>query len=153
MRQRVMDSKSRRFIATAVTGFLSACILSLWLASAFVDLSAYRISFTQQLHACLSHIDGAMPRLVLFNDAAYGPYRGSIASIGVSSSEFPQQVIGWGDCLGVYFRHLSSANGRTPWTLAVSLWYPVLLVSAIFALRICANLRGSISRLPPSNAP
>jgi len=81
----------------------------------------HRISVRDDFHVGLWRT-----RVVFFNDAEYGPYRGSI--IGLVDSDgnvYPplECEIKWGDSLGVYFRYFLRADS-TLWTLMVSLLWP-----------------------------
>ena len=67
-------------------------------------------------------------RLVFFNEAGYGPYRGSIIDLE-GASPFDRKIF-VGDTWGVYYRYFHYRTGETLWTLMVSVWYPL----AIFAL-------------------
>jgi hypothetical protein len=94
---------------------LSGCITDAW---------HHRVSITPTFHIGVWNI-GLDSRLVFFNDAEYGPYRGSI--VGLAGNEYPH-TRGFGDTLGIYYRHFTWPDSVL-WTLAVSLWYPILLFS------------------------
>ncbi len=87
-----------------------------------VDPWKHRISLTDDFHVTLwGHVVDA--RIVFFNDAEYGPYRGSIIGLA-GDSDLKER--GFGDFLGIYYRHFQWPNSVL-WTWMVSLWYPVAL--------------------------
>lgn len=80
-------------------------------------------------------------RLVFYNSLDYGPYRGSMLSL--EGDPDPPIVKGFGDWLGIYYRNIGWSDGVRLLTLAISLWYPLILFGAM-AL-ICES-RGYIRR-------
>ena len=108
----------------------------LFAASYAVDPWKHRISISQGFHVSLWG-RGADARILFFNNAEYGPYRGSMIQAGAVGSPPPAypKVIGFGDCLGVYYRHIVWPQ-KVLWTLMLSLWYPV----AVFGL--CSVITG-----------
>jgi hypothetical protein len=121
----------------AITTWISgiALIASLVLASASVWLDPWqqRLSFGKDVHVGVWSAWG--PRLIFFNDAEYGPYRGStIALVDDGGNTYPRDFkpSGFGDVAGVYYRHFVWTNTNdTLWTLMVSLWYPIVLFAAL----------------------
>lgn len=81
------------------------------------------ISLSEDFH--ISLMDG---RLVFYNSLDYGPYQGSMLSMG--GVDVPV-VRGFGDWVGVYYRNIKWADGASLLTLAVSLWYPLILFSVL----------------------
>jgi hypothetical protein len=115
--------KSRLFkIATFVSAVLAASTLLLWIATFFVTPWDHRLSLTRNFHVGVwNGVNGdTLGRLVVFNNADYGPYRGSM----MGSVE---RRVASGDTLGVYYRYFRTPDGSTLWTLMVSLWYPLLI--------------------------
>jgi hypothetical protein len=55
-----------------------------------------------------------------FNDPD-GPYQGSIIGLGGEQID----TIGFGDTLGIYYRHFRWPSGAVLWTLQLSIWHPV----------------------------
>ncbi len=98
-----------------------------------------RLSVTQDFHICLWRHRDVDVRLVFFNDHEYGPYLGSILGIVDDQGNVHPPLAGescWGDCCGIYWRHFRwrEAWGRADpvlWTLMVSLWYPLILLSIL----------------------
>jgi hypothetical protein len=82
-------------------------------------------------HGCHLSIDTSLfgPSFEIFNDADYGPYRGSI--IEVTGPRHSLQVKATGFIFpGIYYRLFRWPNGTSLWTVSLSLVYP-LLFSAI----------------------
>ena len=83
-------------------------------------------------------------RLVLFNDAEYGPYRGSIIGlVDADGSIYPplEREESFGDSWGVYYRHFQWSDS-TLWTLMVTLWYPIALFAIMpFVSLVCSTVR------------
>ena len=90
-------------------------------------------------------------RLVIFNDAEYGPYHGSIISIVAGNrdlnSVFERTVV-CGDSFGVYYRYFRTPGEETLWTLMVSLWYPLLLFFVLPTMWIFIRKRSRIKSRP-----
>lgn len=63
----------------------------------------HRLSLSRNFHIGVWNT-GLDSRLVFFNDAEYGPYRGSI--VGLAGSEYPH-TSAFGDTFGVYYRHFT----------------------------------------------
>jgi hypothetical protein len=74
---------------------------------------------------------------VVFSDAEYGPYRGSIISLN-GDPPF-DRVVKIGPSWGIYFRYFQDADGAL-WTLMVSLWYPIA-ISAVLPVVHMLSLR------------
>ena len=82
----------------------------------------YRISLNDDFHIGL--LNG---NIVFFNDAEYGPYRGSIIGlVDENGNVFPplEREVRWGYTLGIYYRHFRWADS-TLWTLNVLLLWPI----------------------------
>lgn len=171
------EESHRKFnVASLVSLVLAIFILVLWLLTFAVTPWDHRISFTRNFHVSVwSGFSGdTLGRLVVFNNAQYGPYRGSIMSIGGKNTH--ETRWGWHmrdydfgqitfttqkgevdkvrvcDLPGIYFRDFQIHSENRPlWTLMVSLWYPLFLFSILPAVWIfrCWLLRRSQS--PPSS--
>lgn len=73
-------------------------------------------------------------RLVLFSDTESGPYHGSVIALRGADGELSPPLdrqVKWGDAYGIYYRYFRWSDGRSLWTLMVSLWYPLLLFAAL----------------------
>jgi hypothetical protein len=124
MRHRIFQA------ASLVSAVLGGCTLVLWLATFLVSPWDHRISLSRSFHVAVwSGLTGdTLGRLVIFNNAQYGPYSGStiqIADDKGNASPRLDREIEWGDTCGVYYRYFRWPAGQTLWTLAVSLWYPL----------------------------
>ena len=107
-------------------------LVLLFLVGYIVKPSEYHFSFRDDLHVGVSS-RGFDSRLVFFNDAEYGPYRGSVIElVGAEGSIHSplEREESFGDSWGIYFRRFQW-SGSTLWTLVVSLWYPVALLAII----------------------
>jgi hypothetical protein len=110
--------------ALAFCVFLAACFIAGAINSAKTFLRLGR-----DVHISLDVRSGD-PRLEIFNDTRYGPYRGSI--VEVSGPGRPSQVKSVGfDFLGVYYRRFRWPNGTTLCTLSLSLVYFVVLSAVL----------------------
>jgi hypothetical protein len=124
----------------------------LTLAALRLDAKDHYLSLARAFHVDLLRFGAgaAMPRLAFFNDAEYGPYRGSIIALSDGDGPDPSlpKVTAFGDSFGIYYRHIEWPTGAVIWTLAVSLWYPLLLFGAgpgVWLVRRW-RLRGSCDR-------
>jgi hypothetical protein len=145
-------------LASAAFAFIA---VALWLATFAVSPWDHRVSFTDKFHVSVwSGFSGdTLGRLVIFNDAKYGPYRGSIMVIGgegthevfsgLRNSDYDFGRITFTnpngtvdrlrlcDLPGVYFRHFDiHGQARTLWTLMISFWYPLIAFSILPAIWI-----------------
>jgi hypothetical protein len=143
--------RRRWFHIAALTScvFLAVTVI-LWLVT-FV--ASPRLSLTRHFNLGVwSGFSGdTLGRLEVFNDAGYGPYRGSI--IALSNDEHPPKSVWFwkvgenygieknntfnakgavqvtttdADFPGIYYRHFQWPDQPEPlWTLMVSLWYPL----------------------------
>jgi len=94
-----------------------------------------RKQFLSLSRGCHFSIDarGADARLALFDNAAYGPYSGSIIAITSPGRPSGVRVTSFGDTAGVYYRFIRWPDGRSLWTLSLSLLYP-LAASALLPI-------------------
>jgi hypothetical protein len=122
-------------IAAAVSATAFCAIVVVWVAAGSVDPSKQFVSLSAACHISID-ARGADARLAVFNDANYGPYRGSILSI-VGDPNAPT-VQGFGDAAGIYYRMIQWPDGAQLWTLYVSLAYPLMaaaVLPCIWAIR------------------
>lgn len=123
-------------LALIALAALAVGILLLGLAMRFMAPRDIRLSLISSLHFAVSNArgSGGLGRVEIFNDAEYGPYRGSIIGIvGADAKVYPPLdcKIAWGDAWGMYYRYFRWQEGRILWTLSVSLWYPLLAAAAL----------------------
>jgi hypothetical protein len=154
------EESHRKFnVASLVSLVLAIFTLVLWLLTFAVTPWDHRISFTKNFHVSVwsGFSSDTLGRLVVFNNAQYGPYRGSTMGIGGPNTHEVRQ--GWhtanydsgfgqityigerGEVVdrvractlpGIYFRHFLVHDQPLPlWTLMVSFWYPLFLFSVL----------------------
>ena len=92
-------------------------------------------------------------QMVFFNDATYGPYRGSLIDFPWVDAEgnvhsLLSQKMEFGDTWGVYYRYFRWPDNRTLWTLAISLWYFLPVCGAV-PLVLIVRKRWTRSAVPP----
>jgi len=108
---------------------LVACLLLLLaMVLSLTPLSQQTISLSTNFHLRFSE-----GRIWFFNNARYGPYRGSIISVsGGTAGSWPLNPVAtkWWDSWGIYYRHFRWPTD-TLWTLAVTLWYFIGLTSIV----------------------
>ncbi|MCA9290615.1 MAG: hypothetical protein KDA25_05775 [Phycisphaerales bacterium] len=111
--------------------------IAMGVAGFALDPAAHHVSIGDDFHVGLRG-QGLDSRLVFFNDAAYGPYRGSIVSVsgsvGGGLDPEPARVSSFGDAWGVSYRSFQWP-GATLWTLTVSLWIPIGVLAVLPAVR------------------
>jgi hypothetical protein len=157
MRNKVENVKLGKFnVASLVSTTLAVCTFALWLATFAVTPWDHKISLTKNFHVSVwkGFSGDTFGRLVIFNDAQYGPYRGSIMSLGGEDTHETRR--GWHagdydvgqitftnldstsdklkacDLPGIYFRYWQMHDQERPlWTLMISLWYPLFLFSIL----------------------
>jgi hypothetical protein len=161
-------------IATFISAILAACTFVLWLLTFAITPWDHKISLTKEFHISVwSGFNGdTLGRLVFFNNAQYGPYRGSIMNFGGENTHEVQS--GWFyanhhydfgqitstnsngtidrlklcDLPGIYFRHFQFHDqANTLWTLMLSLWYPLILFSILPVVWIFSCWRSKRSKL------
>lgn len=108
-----------------------AISLLLLVVAPFLDPVNNYLSFGRAFHVS-AECRKFDSRIVFFNDPEYGPYRGSV--IGLSDDDgnvYPplERQLAFGNAWGVYYRYFKWSDA-TLWTLTVSLWYPILVLSA-----------------------
>lgn len=99
-----------------------------WIAAGHVDALTQFISLSDACHISLDARD-MDARLVLFNDASYGPFLGSIISMAPGPNG--AKVSGIGDVAGIYYRMIRWPNGDFHWTLSLSLVYPLVIAMVL----------------------
>lgn len=123
-------------IASCISAALLGVALLLSIATCIFNPWEHRVTLTDQFYVGVwrGFSGDTLGRIVLFNDAEYGPYRGSIIQFtddaGNVHPEFERRIA-LGDSFGVYYRYFRVPSGATLWTLMVSLWYPVALFAVL----------------------
>jgi hypothetical protein len=126
MKRRLLNTIA---ILCAVPLTISLLIL---LVAPFLDPAENHVSFGRTFHVS-AECRKFDSRIVFFNDSEYGPYCGSV--IGLSDDDgnvYPplERQLGFGNTWGIYYRYFRWSDA-TLWTLTVSLWYPIVVLSAI----------------------
>lgn len=149
-----MTLRPLRFITAASTTLLVLTIL-LFVGGYKLSPWEYRLSFGDSFHVGVWARDGLDSRIVFFNDAGYGPCRGSIIGlVGSDGNVYPPRIreVYIGDTWGVYYRYFQWIDG-TLWTLMVSLWYPIVFFAMLPVSRLLhVTLRrraGFLTASPP----
>lgn len=114
-----------RFFNVAVSlSAVAFCLFVIaWFAASNVDPCKQFASISSGCHLSVDARD-ADARLVVFSDPSYGLYSGSI--IGIAGDPNGPNVYGIGDVAGIYFRMVRWPDGKSLWTLSLSLVYPLL---------------------------
>lgn len=83
------------------------------------------VSCHQRLHFGVWGRGGLHTVLVIFNDAGYGPYRGSLIQVVLDDGQaYPKLISERGyDAPGIYYRFFHFPDGTILWTLMLSVWY------------------------------
>ncbi|TWU36745.1 hypothetical protein Q31b_50270 [Novipirellula aureliae] len=124
-------------IATVISAAMLSVSVLLFLVGYITSPWDYHFSFSDDSHVGVWG-RGLDSRLVFFNNAEYGPYRGSIIGlVDADGSIYPplEREESFGDSWGIYYRHFQCSDS-TLWTLMVTLWYPI----AFFAIMPLASL-------------
>jgi len=121
----------RVFVSAAIacTALLGVAIFLLVASHCNLDPRQHSVSITGDCHVTVAN-----GYIEFFNDAEYGPYRGSIVAIldDQGNSHPPIERTGFGETWGVYYRHLRWLDsGDVIWTVAISLVYPLVLFSIL----------------------
>jgi len=164
-------------IATLLSFVLLLATLGLSLATRWLNPWDHRVSLSEHFHISVweGFSGDKLGMLVFYNNAQYGPYRGSIISL--SDDKAPPSIRrGWSaldydfgqitsfkrngsveliekacDLPGVYFRHIWWPDQPMPlWTLMISPAYPLVLfgiLPAIWAFRHWKKLSGGGAKL------
>ena len=124
-----------------------ALLLGLSIASVWINPWDQYFSISRQFHIGIWG-QGLDVRLVFFNDADYGPYRGSMISL---DGDPPlDRAVYFGDTAGIYYRYFRVA-GSSLWTLMLLIWYPIALFATLPACRLLALSRRSNGKSPAPN--
>ena len=108
--------------AALAASIVFLAVICLWVVASRLDPRKQFISPGNSFHISID-ARGLDARLELFSDSTYGPYSGSIMSVG-------DRITGFGDTWGIYFRWITSRQGMKMWMLSLSLAYP-LTTSAV----------------------
>jgi hypothetical protein len=129
---------NRIFSIAAATSTLAVLVIVVaWVGAGRVDAQKHFIRVSSSFHVSVD-ARGADARLELFNDAS--PYSGGI--VGIAGDPRGPTVSGVGDAAGVYYRMIRWPDGRSVWTLSLSLIYPLVLAAVLPALWIIRRSRG-----------
>ena len=129
-----MKRRVLKIVAIASGGMLGVTVL-LFIAGYVLNPSDHHISLGDSFHVGVSS-RGLDSRIVVFNDADYGAYEGSVIDLVDRDGRGDptlKRKIGWGDSWGVYYRYFQWSDG-TLWTLMISLWYPIALLAIMPAV-------------------
>ncbi|HEX4123986.1 MAG TPA: hypothetical protein VHY37_04605 [Tepidisphaeraceae bacterium] len=137
--------KARWFnFAVLVSSVFATGIICLWIlaASGHIDGQKPLVSFSKGCHFTIYGRD-ADYRLAFYNDAAYGPYHGSIIGMVRRDGWSPIKIIehGFGDTAGTYYRHFRWPWGSVLWTLMISFAWPLGLSMVLPLLWFCVHFR------------
>ena len=142
----MMMNRAGKLAAATSLGCLIV-LLAMAIASVAIDPEGIWLTVTDGFHMQLTRRDLNV-RMVFFNDAEDGPYRGSMMSVvgaeGDMYSLFEDEA-SFGDTAGIYYRYFRGADG-TLWTLMISLWYPVALSAVLPAWWLLISHRRRRSR-------
>jgi hypothetical protein len=124
----------RIFVVAAIVSALLMAVTALLFIISVCDLDPrdHHLSITSRCHVTVEHGD-----IVFFNNADYGPYRGSVVQLsGDDGPAYPPiERSAFGDICGLYYRHLRWLDsGDVLWTLAVSLAYPLVSFAILPAI-------------------
>lgn len=119
-------------IATIASTALLAAAIALLIVGLWLDPADHHLSLGNEFHVGVGTWRQEWDVRITFFSDELGPYRGG--ALWLNGGQPPYKMVGSADAPGIYFRW---ARGRPPftsfWTLAVSLWYAVI-VSAILPM-------------------
>jgi hypothetical protein len=129
-------------LASAISTLLFVLLGVAWLLAARYDTlnpsGTQFLSLSSRFHVTIdAHAFPA--RIVFFSDSTFGPYAGAI-SAGRATPTAPQ-ITRFGDTAGIYYRHFRWPNGKTLWTLSLSLLYPLSLCTILPTLWLLRRSR------------
>ena len=128
-----MLRRAFKFVSAASTVMLGGTLF-LSIGTFVLDPWRHYVSFSDTFHVAVWRFHGnTLGRVVFFNDATYGPYRGSLLKItDGNSNDFPvfEKEVYLGDSYGIYYRYFR-LEGQELWTLMLSLWYPAILFAIL----------------------
>ena len=123
-----MGRRTLNVITVASAALLAVSIL-LFVGGWLFRPSDYHVSFGDSLHVGVTSVGWIDSRIAFFDNAKYGPCRGSLIGIvgegGVIVPPLEHSVV-FGDSFGIYYRDYEWPDSNL-WTLKVSLWYPIVL--------------------------
>ena len=134
-------------IATWSCAAFVALLLGLATASVWINPWDHYLSISQQFHIGIWG-RGVDIRLVFFNDADYGPYRGSMISL--DGNPPVDRAVYFGDTAGIYYRYFGVTDSSL-WTLMLSIWYPIALLAILPVWHLLALSRGDKGKSPAAN--
>ncbi len=138
---------SRLFNIAAAASAIVICLVAVaWCAAGTVDPRRQFVSLSDGCHLSI-HARGADARVQVFNDSSYGPYGGGV--IGIAGDPNGPKVSGIGDVAGIYYRMIRWPDGRSIWTLSLSLAYPLLLAMPLPLIWVIRRSRA----VPPDETP
>lgn len=120
---------NRLFNIAALVSTIAFCLIVIgWAVAWRVDSRKQFVSLAASCHISIE-AHGLDARLVVFNEASYGPYSGSI--IGIANDPSRPKVSGVGDVAGIYYRHILWPNGASLWTFSLGLAYPLVVATIL----------------------
>ena len=112
-------------VACLASAILFGCTIVVWLWTYNIDPRDVGVSVSDTFHVSVTR--GWM---FFYNDAEYGPYRGSIIALDGDGVFAKEQR--FGPRFGVYWRYFRWAeSGAVLWTAAVTLLYPLALFAVL----------------------
>ena len=133
-----MTRRLIKFVTVLSTVLLVLTVL-LFLAGFVINPWEHYLSIGDDFHVSFS-ARGLVSRIIFFNDAEYGPYRGSIIQlVDDRGNAFPKlkREEAFGDSWGIYYRYFEwSRSGSRLWTLMVTLWYPIIIFATLPSIRV-----------------
>ena len=125
--------RDRRLLWSVVTAIVVSIVLTV--LGGIPDPTAHHVTLHHRVHVALTNARGWPPgSLVLFDAEDAEPWFGSILGLEPRGVEIIQR-----DFWGIYIRQLRFGwAGKTEFTFAMSLWYPIIavwLVPAVLAGR------------------
>jgi hypothetical protein len=136
-------------IVTLVSIVMLAISALLFLLGYVISPWDHFLSFSDDCHVGVWG-RGLDSRIVFFNNAEYGPYRGSIIGLVDDDGNVQpplEREEAFGDEWGVYYRYFQWSDS-TLWTLMVTLWYPI----AVFTIMLVATLLWRARQRSSANA-
>ncbi len=124
-------------IITWTSAVLLILVLCLVTAGARLHPLSDYVSLSPDVHLSVSH-----GRFIVFNNAKYGPYDGSVDTPGYESARYIEKTA-FGERCGLYYRYCRTAYWSL-WTVKVSLLYPILIFAVlplVWFVRAVAALR------------
>jgi hypothetical protein len=132
-----MLRRSFKFVSAASAVMLGATLI-LSIATFILNPWQHYISFSDTFHVGVWRGGDTLGRIVMFSDAGYGPYRGSLLQItDGDGNAFPvfDKEVRFGGSFGIYYRYFRREEWVL-WTMVLSLWYPATLFSILPAIRL-----------------